>query len=273
MAMNGGATTAYDIVRYPNWPNSRSNPATLGALAQLLGRPAAPADKCRVLEIACNEGVNIASMAVAAPGSEFVGLDLAESAIERGRRTVALAGLANVTLHCRDIADPSAVEGEFDYIIAHGIYAWTPEPVRRAILRVMGGRLTPRGIAFLSYNIFPGCRLRQTMRDYLARMVEGVDDPRERVERARWALGISDRRLVGGHSVPEGPDRNGAIDLGAAARSPVPRRNGDGLGAAISRRCRRRRRARRARLSRRRPALLGSRTACSNWRVSRRRGG
>ena len=188
MAMNGGATTAYDIVRYPNWPNSRSNPATIGALAQLLGRPAAPADKCRVLEIACNEGVNIASMAVAAPGSEFVGLDLAESAIERGRRTVDLAGLANVTLHCRDIADPSAVEGEFDYIIAHGIYAWTPEPVRRAILRVMGARLTARGIAFLSYNIFPGCRLRQTMRDYLARIVEGVDDPRERVERARWAL-------------------------------------------------------------------------------------
>ncbi len=40
MAMSDGATTtAYDIVRYPNWPNSRSNPATLGALAQLLGRP------------------------------------------------------------------------------------------------------------------------------------------------------------------------------------------------------------------------------------------
>lgn len=188
MTMNDGATTAYDVVRYPNWPNARTNPATLGALVQLLGRPATRADKCRVLEIACNEGTNIASMAVAAPGSEFVGIDLAASAIARGRKTIALAGLTNVSLQCRNIADPAAVEGEFDYIIAHGIFAWTPESVRNAILRVFGRNLSPRGVAFLSYNVFPGCRLRQTLRDYLTRMVDGVDDPGERMEKARWAL-------------------------------------------------------------------------------------
>ncbi|MCI4678268.1 class I SAM-dependent methyltransferase [Rhodoblastus acidophilus] len=188
MTMSDGAATAYDVVPYPNWPTAHSNPATLGALAQLLGRPAAPADKCRVLEIACNEGTNIASMAAAAPGSEFVGIDLAAGAIERGRKTLALAGLVNVSLHCCDIAEPAAIEGEFDYIVAHGIYSWTGEIVRKAILRVMGQRLTAHGIAFLSYNAFPGCRLRQTLRDYLARMVDGVDDRRERIEKARWAL-------------------------------------------------------------------------------------
>lgn len=181
-------TTAYDIVRYPNWPNTRTNPAAVGALAQLLGRPPAPANRCRVLEIACSEGTNIASMAVAAPHSEFVGVDLAESAIERGREIIALAGLRNVTLRCGDIRDPAAVEGGFDYIIAHGVYAWTPESVREAILRCMRRNLTPRGVAFLSYNLYPGCRTRQTIRDYLQRMVADIKDPRARIEKARWAL-------------------------------------------------------------------------------------
>ena len=97
-------TTSYDEVRYPNWVKTRSHPAITGALARLLGRRVAPFRACRVLEIACSEGVNIANMAVGAPGSEFVGLDLAETAVARGRDTIARAGLGNVHLHVADKA-------------------------------------------------------------------------------------------------------------------------------------------------------------------------
>ena len=79
-------STIYDRVRYPNWPVARSHPGAVGAIARLFGRETAPLKKCRVLEIGCSEGANIANMAIGAPESEFIGLDLAASAIARGLR-------------------------------------------------------------------------------------------------------------------------------------------------------------------------------------------
>jgi tRNA G46 methylase TrmB len=74
----------YDVVRYPNWPVPETHPATLGAFGALFGRSFAPFHACRVLEIGCGEGVNLMSMAVGAPASEFVGIDVAEAPVARG---------------------------------------------------------------------------------------------------------------------------------------------------------------------------------------------
>jgi hypothetical protein len=181
-------TTIYDRVRYPNWPVARSHPAHTGALAQLLGREVAPFSHCRVLEVACSEGVNIANMAVSAPGSQFVGVDLAQSAIERGAAMVAAAGLKNVELKIADIRDAAALEGEFDYIIAHGVYSWVSAEVRHALMTTIGKRLSRNGLAFLSYNVFPGCRVRETIRDYLTHVLRDVEDSQLRMEGAKAAL-------------------------------------------------------------------------------------
>lgn len=181
-------TTIYDQVRYPNWPVARSHPAHTGAMARLLGRKVAPFSRCRVLEIACSEGVNIANLATCAPESEFVGVDVAESVIARGAAMAADAGLDNIRLKALDIRDAAALPGEFDYIIAHGVYSWVPADVRRAIMDLVGAKLSPDGLAFISYNAFPGCRVRQTIRDYLSHALRDVDDPQERMDAARRAL-------------------------------------------------------------------------------------
>jgi hypothetical protein len=181
-------TTSYDQVRYPNWPVARSHPGSLGALAKLLGREIVSFSRCRVLEIACSEGVNIANMAIGAPRSEFWGIDLAESAIERGRETVELAGLANVVLKAADLRDLDAAPGMFDYIIAHGVYSWIPKEAREGLMTLIGRKLSPNGLAFVSYNVFPGCRARQTIRDFLTFALRGVSDPEERLTAARAAL-------------------------------------------------------------------------------------
>ena len=110
----------YDVVRYPNWPVPETHPATLGAFAALVGRSFAPFRACSVLEIGCGEGVNLMSMALGAPASEFVGIDLAEAPIAQGRATAQASGLANVTLRAQDIVQAGVVLGEFDYIVAHG---------------------------------------------------------------------------------------------------------------------------------------------------------
>jgi hypothetical protein len=181
-------STVYDRVRYPNWPSFRTHPATVGALARLLGRKCAPFNQCRVLEVACSEGVNIASMAVAAPASEFLGIDIAESPILRGAETIAWAGLDNVKLRVADIRDAQAIDGEYDYIIAHGVYSWVSADVRAALMATIGKKLSANGVAFISYNVFPGCRVRETIRDYLVHVLRDIADPQQRMEAARAAL-------------------------------------------------------------------------------------
>jgi hypothetical protein len=127
-------------------------------------------------------------MAVGAPDSEFVGIDLAESAIARGAEIIRWAGLSNVNLRAADIKDPKAVHGEFDYIIAHGVYSWVAADIRAALMAMIGRHLSPNGVAFISYTVLPGCRVRETIRDYLVYALKEVADPEERMEAARAAL-------------------------------------------------------------------------------------
>jgi SAM-dependent methyltransferase len=178
----------YDLVRYPNWPVPETHPVTLGAFAALFGRSFAPFHSCRVLEIGCGEGVNLMSMALGAPDSEFVGIDLAEAPIAQGRATAQASGLANVSLRVQDLMQAGAALGEFDYIVAHGVYAWVPAPVRAALMQLVGKCLRPDGLAFISYNVYPGCRLRQVLRDLLLDGTRGLDDPDEKLSAARAVL-------------------------------------------------------------------------------------
>jgi len=175
---------AYDAVAYPSFPYPNTHPDCLAVMATLHGLSPAPVEHCRVLEIACNEGANLIPMAYAIPGSEFVGFDLAHVPVERGQARIRELGLANIRLFQRDLLDVGAEIGQFDYIIAHGLYAWVPEPVRERLLALCGELLSPHGVAFVSYNALPGSHLRKMIRDMMLYAVRNVDDPQQRVERA-----------------------------------------------------------------------------------------
>jgi len=181
-------TTAYDLVPYPSTPIKEAHPTRLAVLAALFGLRFVPFHECRVLEIGCGEGVNLMSMAVTAPRSEFVGIDLAETAIAHGRDMARAAGLANVRLHAQDLLEAGPGLGQFDYIIAHGLYAWVPEPVRAAAMRLIGRSLGPDGLAYISYNAYPGCRLREVLRDILLEATRGLAEPGARLDAAHAAL-------------------------------------------------------------------------------------
>ena len=179
-------TDAY--IRYPSQVYGQTHPAAIGAIATLLGREVAPIGAARVLDIGCGEGVNLIAMAVAAPGAEFVGVDIDEPAIAEARTTAMQCGAANAAFHALDLSDIGARFGDFDYIIAHGVYAWTPEAVRTALMRVIRERLRSRGLAFVSFNALPGARLRQAVRDMLVTATDGVDDTAEKLAVARAFL-------------------------------------------------------------------------------------
>jgi len=185
---DAGSTNVYDQVRYPGAPQPSSHPSALSAFACLYGRGFASPSLCRVLEVGCGDGVNLLSMAATAPRSQFVGFDLAETAIAQARATALSAGLTNVTFSVMDIQDATESLGEFDYIIAHGVYAWVPAPVRAALMRLIGRTLAPSGLAFISYNAMPACRFRQIVRDVLLDRVRNITEVAEKFAAAKESM-------------------------------------------------------------------------------------
>ena len=97
-------------------------------------------------------------------------------------------GLENLALRQMDVMQITAEFGEFDYMIAHGLYSWVPGPVREQILRVCKANLAPNGVAYVSYNAYPGGHVRQMVREMMLQHVARFPDPREKVEQAKALL-------------------------------------------------------------------------------------
>lgn len=186
--MNDMATNPYDAVAYPGHAFSQTHPAHLATIAHFHGMEPAPTATMRVLELGCGSGGNLIPMALQCPGAELVGIDLSARAIARAKAEAAELGLSNVSFHHLDIMAVSAELGRFDYILVHGVYSWVPEPVRQRILALFGELLMPQGIAYVSYNALPGCRLRDLARDVMLYETREIDEPMEKVRAARAAI-------------------------------------------------------------------------------------
>jgi methyltransferase-like protein len=172
---------SHNTFAYPGFPYPKTHPDRLAAMAILHGLSPAPVERCRVLEIGCNEGANLIPMAYAIPTSEFVGFDLAGLRIERGQERIRELGLRNVRLFQGDLLQLGDELGQFDYIVAHGFYAWVPEPVRERMMALCGELLTPDGVAFVSYNALPGGHLRMMIREMMLYRVKDIEEPQKRV--------------------------------------------------------------------------------------------
>ena len=172
---------SYNTFVYPGFSFPETHPDRLAAMAILHGLTPGPVERCRVLELGCNEGANLIPMAYAIPSSEFVGIDLARLPVERGQRRIRELGLTNVRIFEGDLLEVGAELGQFDYIIAHGVYAWVPDNVRDRLLALCGELLAANGIAVVSYNTLPGGHLRKMIREMMLSYVEGIDDRLQRV--------------------------------------------------------------------------------------------
>ena len=159
--------TAYDSVPYPGSVYTQTDPAALGVMAHLFGLPFAPFATCRMLEIGCGDGINLINLALSAPNARFLGVDLAETAIASAKADAAACGLTNIEFVAADLRDIGAGFGEFDYIVAHGVLSWVPKFVGAALLKVIGERLAPGGLAMVSFVALPGAHTLQAIRDLL----------------------------------------------------------------------------------------------------------
>lgn len=159
--------TIYSELGYKSMPFPYTTPATLEAYAALVGVSAPNPKTARVLELGATYGGNIISQALFNPDATFVGIELSQEQVEKGNEVIANAGLTNVSLIQSDIASIGSEIGTFDYIIAHGVYSWVDDGVKDALLRLIDEHLAEDGIAYVSYNTYPGWHTMEEVRQLM----------------------------------------------------------------------------------------------------------
>src|SRR5690349_23180104 len=126
----------YDEVLYAGHPFNQTHPERLATVATLFGMRPARSAACRVLELGCADGGNLIPMAYSLRGSDFVGIDNGARGIAKGQALAGELRLPNIRLLCRNILEPLADLGTFDYILAHGVYSWVPPEVADRMLGI-----------------------------------------------------------------------------------------------------------------------------------------
>lgn len=120
--------------------------------------PGAAAQPRRVLELGVGRGFGLALLAAASPDIIFEGHDVDANNIAHAKRLVELAQLENATLTLAGFEDAVAQTGkaDADIITMHGVLSWVSGAAREAAIGIVGKRLRPDGLFYVSYNCMPG---------------------------------------------------------------------------------------------------------------------
>ncbi len=174
----------YDAVPYPSFTFPQTHPDRLSTLGAIAGVSTAHPERCRVLELGCGDGTNLLSFAYALPNSEFVGIDLSQVHINKARNTASHLKVENTTFQQADVTELNYADlGQFDFIIAHGLFSWVPDDVRSHVLRIYRESLAPNGIGYISYNAYPGCHIRDMTSGIMRFGAGDIENPVEKVDK------------------------------------------------------------------------------------------
>lgn len=180
--------SSYDQVPYQDSPERITHPNHVETVATLFGMSPPNVTRCSVLELGCAAGSNLIAQAYDLPESKFLGLDFSEVQIAAGQKMIEALGLKNIELRHTDIKDVDPTLGQFDYITSHGVYSWTPPEIQNRVLEISKTNLAPNGVAFISYNVYPGWHFRASVREMMLYHVSHIKDPQEQIEQARAFL-------------------------------------------------------------------------------------
>lgn len=183
-----GTVASYEEVPYASYPFAQAHPDRLKTVARLFGMSSPPLEFARVLEIGCASGGHLIPFALAFPGSVCVGIDGSARQIAEGQKVVQKLGLQNIKLRAMNILEITPELGTYDYIIAHGVFSWVPIEVQEKILMICKEQLSPNGVAYISYNTYPGWHMRGMIRDMMRYHTERFNGPVVKVRQARALL-------------------------------------------------------------------------------------
>ena len=177
----------YNAVPYVSTAIVQSHPARLFALAKLFGLTPPAMETASILELGCASGGNIIPLAARFPRARFVGIDLTPRHVDEGQTRIRALGLTNIEIQQGDVTTLELSES-FDCVICHGVYSWVPPAAREAILRIAARNLKRDGIAYISYNVFPGWQMRGIIRDLMLFHAGHLGPPDIRIAMARGVL-------------------------------------------------------------------------------------
>ena len=144
---------------YPAMSHPSADPATAFHLATAAGLPAPDPSTARILELGCATGHHLLSLASRWPRASLTGLDLSGKSITRARSLAHRASLSNAHFIESSLIDYQP-DHPFDYIIAHGLFSWIPDPQKIHLFDFIGKNLTPHGLAIVSFNVAAGWKKR-----------------------------------------------------------------------------------------------------------------
>jgi len=179
---------AYDELRYPGRFYPQASIERMAMLGTLHGLEPPAVQGCRVLELGCGEGGHLIPLAYVFADSEFLGVDLSEASVGRARNVAAQLGLKNLRFKTEDLGAFPGNAGTFDYIIAHGVFSWIPPAIQEKLLEVCSRHLSPKGVAYVSYNTYPAGHLRRIPRDLARFHTRHISDPRRKAQETRAIL-------------------------------------------------------------------------------------
>ena len=157
----------YSELLYKSNPFNYTIPALLEAHGRLYGLTPKDSRKAKVLELGSSFGGNIITQALYNPEAEFVGIDLTAEQVKKGNEVIKKIGLKNIKLIEKNILDINEDFGKFDYIIVHGVFSWVPKEVQDKIIKICNENLTEEGIAYISYNTYPGWKEPDKIREMM----------------------------------------------------------------------------------------------------------
>jgi SAM-dependent methyltransferase len=180
----------YDHTIYNSEPVKLAHPVHIGTIARFYGVTSQVPAKSRILEIGCGTGMNCIALAVSFPGADIIGIDLSREQIRLGQNTLQELDLKNIQLFQKDLLDQDFNFGNFDYIICHGVLSWVSEAVRKEILYIFKKFLSSNGVGFVSYNTYPGWKLRGLVREVFLTIKEMTLTEEETLHKTRSLLNI-----------------------------------------------------------------------------------
>lgn len=176
-------------------------PSWLAACSVLLGyRPPDLAAPFRYADLGCGNGLSALIVAATNPHAEVWGFDFNPTHIENARAMAAQARLTNV--HFEDISFEALAHGihgagdAFDIMVSHGVLSWISLENRRHLTAIIGRRLRPGGLAYLSYNVSAGWSAVEPLRLLMRQLAEV--DPRRTDQSTAEIFQIMDQLRTGG---------------------------------------------------------------------------
>lgn len=194
--MSSSSATQYDAVPFLGDSVPHADPEFLETMGRLRGMQPVPAAHARVLELGCGVGVNLLPLAERYPQASYLGIDLSERQIAMAQAVARECSLDNVEFCVRNILDLDGDLGQFDYIIAHGLYSWVDAPVRDKVLAVCHDHLAPQGIAYVGYKTYPGWHLHDMIREMMIYQARRATTQSEQMRRARMVLDFLQNALT-----------------------------------------------------------------------------